>query len=349
VDFVTGRINAFPMNVVEFAGQGRMEVKTRPTPRPAADEVLLAVKQVGVCGTDAIIFKGGLAQRVSPGRILGHEMFGVVAEPSADGLFKSGDRVVVEPTISCGVCAACQRGLRHVCERLKILGIDTDGALQEFWAVSTNRIHKLPDAISADHATLVEPLAVSVHAVRLAEIKSGERIVVIGGGPIGLMIGLLARRVGGEVLVLEVNPFRQAFARELGFTVRDPSSLSAAELLDGFKNVGGAEVIFEASGSTPGARLLTALAGVHGRLIVVGIQKSDAPFNLYEIFQRELSLQGVRAYTRKDFMEAIRLLAEAELDLTPFITQRYPLAHIQTALESTQSGAGVMKIIIQVS
>ncbi len=337
---------AWMMKAAIYLGAGRTEVLEKPVPTPAAGEVLLAVKQVGVCGTDLLIFQGGMAHRAGPGRILGHEMVAVVAETSGEGNFKAGDRVVVEPTVSCGHCRACRRGLTHVCQHLRFFGIDADGALQQFGAVPADRLHKVPAAIVDEHAVLVEPLAVAVHDVRQAAVQPGETVAVIGGGPIGLFIALLARRAQAKPVVLEINPYRLAFARQLGLEAWNPQERSPAEFMEEFTDGAGAEVVFEVSGSATGARLLTDLAAVRGRLMVVGIQGREVPMDLFQVFYRELSVQGARAYSSADFKEALRLIADKEINPAPFITQRYPLKDIQAALEFARSGAPVMKLLI---
>ena len=334
------------MKAAIYTGNGRMEVLEKPVPKPSSGEVLLAVGRVGICGSDLLIFQGGMSHRAGPGRILGHEMVAVVAETTVGGIVQAGDRVVVEPTVSCGHCRACRRGLTHVCQHLRFLGIDADGALQQFWAVPANRLHKVPDAILDDCAAMVEPLAVAVHDVHLGAVRAGETVAIIGGGPIGLLIALLAKRAGGKVVVLEINLHRLAFARQLGLDAWNPQERSSVKFLREFTDGVGADVVFEASGSVMGARLMTSLAAIRGRLIIVGIQGKKVPVDLFQVFYRELSVQGTRAYSSEDFKEAIRLISDEEINLSEFISHRYPLRDIQAAMELARSGTPVMKILI---
>jgi 2-desacetyl-2-hydroxyethyl bacteriochlorophyllide A dehydrogenase len=323
------------MKVAILASAGRLEVLEKPQPKPTATEALLKVEHVGICGTDRLIFQGGLAQRARPGRILGHEMVGVIVKATPDGKFQAGQRVVVEPTVACGECAACRRGLPHVCLQLKFLGIDADGALQQWWAVPTDRLHQVPAQLLPEHAALVEPLAVAVHAVRRAALQPGEQVAVIGGGPIGLLIALLAQRSGALVQVWEITPHRLAFARQLGLTASQPQA-----------NGPEADVVFEASGSADGVRLLTALAAVAARLIVVGIQGREVSLDLYQVFHRELTIRGTRAYSSQDFREALRLIADGEINVGSFISHHFALCDVQAALELAGSGAPTLKIMI---
>lgn len=334
------------MKAAIYRGPGCVEIAEKPIPQTASGEVLLQIRRVGVCGTDLLIFQGGMPERAKPGRILGHEMVAVIAGPENSGGFQPGTRVVVEPTVACGHCQACRSGFTHVCENLRFLGIDADGALQEFWSVPEDRLHSIPETISDDHAALIEPLAVAVHDVRLAAIQPGETVAVIGGGPIGLMIALLARRAGARVILLEMNAHRLTFAHGLGFQVGDVSLIDSRELIRDFTQGAGANVVFEVSGSAGAARLMTALAAVRGRLIAVGIQGRETSIDLFQIFYRELSLHGVRAYTREDFQEAIRLIASGEIDLAGFISRRFPMVEVQSALKLALSGAPVIKALI---
>jgi (R,R)-butanediol dehydrogenase/meso-butanediol dehydrogenase/diacetyl reductase len=335
------------MKAAIYIGKGQLELVEKPIPKPLPCEILLEVSRAGICGTDLRIFQGHLQERVSSRRILGHEAVGIIREISIDGKFKMGDRVVVEPTISCGNCAACHQGFTNVCQNLRILGIDQDGAFQQFWTVPNNRLHQVPATIADDHATMIEPLAVAVHAVRLSALRTGEMATVIGAGTIGVLIAILARKIGAKVVLLEINPYRLEFAKGLQFIAFNPNEQGAAKAMSEFTQGAGSNVVFEASGSADGARSMTSFAVVRGRIVVVGIHSHETPVNLYQIFSRELSLQGSRAYSSDDFKEAIRLLADGEINLAPFISKHYPLEQLQAAMEAVSAG-NVMKILADI-
>jgi (R,R)-butanediol dehydrogenase / meso-butanediol dehydrogenase / diacetyl reductase len=342
-------VRLFPlMKAAIYVGQGRFELVEKPMPKRLLHETLLEVSRAGVCGTDLRIFQGHLQNRVGPRRILGHEAIALVRETSSHGKLKTGDRVVVEPTISCGDCTACRQGFTHVCQNLRILGIDQDGAFQHFWTVPDHRLHQVPDAIADDQATMIEPLAVAVHAVRLSALRASETVAIVGAGTIGLLIAMLARKNGAQIVVLENNPYRLEFARQLQFQAFDPKEQAAVQTASAFTEGSGMNVIFEASGSIGGARLMTSLAAVRGRVILVGIHDHETPVDLYQIFSRELSVQGMRAYSSQDFMEAIRLLSAGEINLAPFISKHYKLEQLQQAMELAVSGAPAMKILVDI-
>jgi 2-desacetyl-2-hydroxyethyl bacteriochlorophyllide A dehydrogenase len=334
------------MKAAIYIGKGRFELVEMPAPKPLPGESLVEISRAGICGTDLRIFQGHMQARVGSRRILGHEAVGVIRETLANGKFKVGDRVVIEPAISCGVCVACQQGFTNVCQNLRILGIDQDGAFQQFLAVQDSCLHQVPDAISDDHAAMIEPLAVAVHALRLSTLRAGETVTVIGAGTIGMLIALLARKNGAKVVLLEINLYRLEFARQFQFEAFNPEDQGQAALE--VSRQAEMMVVFEASGSLGGARLMTSLAAVRGRTIVVGIHGHETPVDLYQIFSRELSVQGTRAYCSVDFKEAIRLLSSGEINLAPFISRHYPLEQIQAAVELGVSGAPVMKILADI-
>ena len=316
------------MKAAVYIGDGRFELEETPLPKPAPGESLLEMSCAGVCGTDLRIFQGHLRERVGARRILGHEAVSIVREPGAQSSFCAGDRVVIEPTLSCGQCRPCRRGATHVCQNLRLLGIDVDGAFRQFWAVPEHRLHKLPDHLADDHAALIEPLAVAVHAVRQAKLAGGETVVVIGAGPIGVLIALLSRNAGAKVVVFEINADRVKFARQLQLNVLDSRGEDGRDAVMELTQGAGADVLFEASGSAAGARLVTSLASVQGRIVLVGIHDKNTPVDLYQIFSRELSIQGIRSYSSGDFRQAIVLAAAGELHLAAFISRQFPLERL---------------------
>ena len=336
------------MKAAVYLGGGQFELLEKPVPKLLPGESLLEVSRVGICGTDLRICQGHMKNRVHPGRILGHEAVATIRETCQDGKFKTGDRVAVEPKIFCETCVPCRQGFTNVCENLCVLGIDADGAFQQFWAVPDHRLHHVPEAIAEDHAAMIEPLAVAVHAVRLSAVQPGQTVAVIGAGTIGLMIATLARKKGAAVVVLEINPHRMEFARRLQFEVLNSAELNNTRAASRFASGSEASVIFEASGAAEGARLMTALAAVRGRVILVGIHNEQTPTDLNQIFVRELSIQGTRAYSGSDFKEAIRLLSTGEINLASYVSKHYPLSQLQAAMEYALSGAPTMKILIDV-
>src|SRR6266498_2496372 len=166
------------MRASYYHGNRTFRTGPAPMPEPKADEALLRVRRVGICGTDRHIYQGHLDHRVPKGGIIGHETFAEVVEAPPGSGFTKADRVVVEPVLSCGACRACRIGATYVCYKLKVLGVDVPGGMQDYWAVPTDRLLKVPDSLSDDHAALVEPLAVATFVFNGAQVKDGYALVV---------------------------------------------------------------------------------------------------------------------------------------------------------------------------
>ena len=200
--------------------EGHEQITTGPCSplQPGAGQVQIRVSHCGICGTDLHVFHGRMDHRVKLPQIIGHEMSGTV-EAVGNGVvdWKAGDRVTVRPLDPCGSCPACKAGHSHICMNLKFIGIDSPGAMQELWTVPVHTLHRLPGNLSLAQAALIEPISVACHDVRMGEVKTGEYAVVLGGGPIGLLIGLVARAAGARVLVSEINPYRIQLAKSLGW------------------------------------------------------------------------------------------------------------------------------------
>ena len=316
-------------------------------PAPGRDEALLRVRRVGICGTDLHIFQGHLDHRVPKGGVIGHETFGEVVEaPGASG-FTSGDRVVVEPVVCCGACRACRMGASYLCYQLKVLGVDLPGGMREYWAVSASRLLRVPDSISDDHAALIEPLAVAVHDVIRADVKRGDAVLVVGGGPIGTLIALVARHRGARVVVAEVNPFRldilEAFALE-----RVGPGTDVVKWTDQWTDGTGVDVAFEVTGNPLAARTVADVVRVWGTVSIVAIHAEPVPVNLYQMFARELVMHGSRLYARADWEEAIRLVASGAVPVGPLVSRRIPLESLQRGMEEALGGGPVMKVLVEV-
>ena len=315
---------------------------------PGPDEVRIEVSHCGICGTDLHIFHGAMDQRVSMPAVLGHEMSGTINKLGA-GVedFAAGDRVVVMPLGPCGACPACAAGHSHICHNLDFLGIDTPGAFQSYWTVPATTVHRVPDNLALKHGALIEPLAVACHDVRLAGVKPGDQVVVLGGGPIGMLVALVAQEAGAEVMVSEINPYRVDMARQLGMEAVNPREVDLVERVMKRTDGAGADIVFEVSGSQAGATIMTELLRTRGLAVIVAIFAQKPQIDLFRFFWRELRLQGVRVYESQDFADAIALAARATLPLDQLITDIRPLSALQSGFEDLEKGGQVMKILLE--
>ena len=335
------------MKAALYAGNKSISVGESVPQSPGPGQVRLQVAYCGICGTDLHIYQGHMDKRVDIPQVVGHEMSGEIAEigPDVTG-WQVGDRVVVRPLDPCGNCPACEAGHAHICYNLKFLGIDTPGAFQGWWTVPAHTLHRLPENLTLDEAALIEPLAVACHDVGRAQITPGEHVVVIGGGPIGMLVSMVAKHQGADVLVSEVNPFRVSFARELGLDAINPLEDSLEAAVDERTHGVGADVVFEVSGSQAGASTMTSLLRTRGRIVVVAIFSEPPQIDLFRFFWRELELKGARVYEPQDFDQAIKLAAAGTLPLSKLISAKLPLEGLQTAFEQIESSTEMMKVLI---
>ncbi|MFE2971257.1 zinc-binding dehydrogenase [Streptomyces sp. NPDC059340] len=314
---------------------------------PGAGEVELAPAFVGICGTDLHIFHGDMDARVGAPAVLGHEMSGRVVRvgPGVEG-WQPGDAVTVMPLRWDGTCPACRSGHQHVCQNLDFIGIDSPGAMQQRWVVPASTLIRLPESLALDRAALVEPTAVAVHDVGRAKVTEGEKVVVVGGGPVGVLIALVARAAGAEVRVVELSAHRRLLAKELGLTVWDPAADDIGALVGEWTQDAGADVAFEVSGAAGGVDTTVDVLGVRGRLCLVAIHPRPREVNLHRFFWRELTLIGARLYDRSDFEKAVALVADGTIPAERLISKVVPLSQAPAAFEALEGGDDVMKILV---
>lgn len=335
------------MSAAYYLGNREFSVRAAQSVPPGPGEVQIAVAYTGLCGTDLHILHGDMDSRVTLPAIIGHEMSGTIAEVG-DGVedWAAGDGVTVMPLRWCGRCAACLAGHQHVCQRLEFVGIDSTGSLQSRWNVPASLLVGLPHGLSLREAALAEPTAVAVHDVRRAALQLGERALIVGGGPVGLLIALTARAAGAEVVIAEIDAFRRKVAAGLGLATVDPGVADIAEFTDGWTSGAGADVVFEVSGTQPGADTAVASLGVRGRLVVVGIHPVPRAISLHRVFWRELAIIGARVYQRRDFETALALLAGGQIPADSVISRVLSLGEVTDAFTAMESGGQVMKVLL---
>lgn len=336
------------MQAVFYEGHRQIRVGRRDPIAPGDDEVQLKVSHCGICGTDLHIFHGAMDQRVTMPQVLGHEMSGTVYRRGAAGEhFRIGERVTVMPLAPCGACPACAAGHQHICHHLKFLGIDTPGAFQTCWTVPASAVYRLPDNLSLKHGAMIEPLAVACHDVRLAAVQEGDQVVVLGGGPIGVLVALVAQQAGADVILSEINPYRVELARNLGMEAVNPQEADLTARVMSKTGQAGADIVFEVSGSQDGASIMTELLRTRGLAVIVAIFAQPPKIDLFRFFWRELRLQGVRVYEPQDFTDAIALAASGSLPLDELITDIRPLSALKSGFEDMEKGGQVMKILLE--
>ncbi|MFL5997540.1 MAG: zinc-binding dehydrogenase [Streptomyces sp.] len=332
---------------VRYTAARTLDTAPADTRSPGPGEVELAPAYVGICGTDLHIFHGDMDARVAAPAVLGHEMSGRVVRvgPDLEG-WQPGDAVTVMPLRWDDTCPACRSGHQHICQHLDFIGIDSPGAMQQRWTVPAATLVRLPDSLPLDRAALVEPTAVAVHDVGRAGVRDGEKVVVVGGGPVGVLIALVARATGADVRVVELSAHRRLLAEELGLAAWDPAAVDVPELVREWTGDAGADVAFEVSGAAGGMDTAVEVLGVRGRLCLVAIHPKPREINLHRFFWRELTLVGARLYARSDFEKAVALVADGTIPVERLISKVVPLTEAPAAFEALEGGGDVMKILV---
>lgn len=287
---------------------GEFLLKEKPAPQRQEGEALLKINKVGICGTDLHAYGGNQAFFTYP-RILGHELAAEVLEigENNEGI-EVGDKVVVMPYISCGKCIACRNGKTNCCTNIKVLGVHTDGGMQEQITVPTNILLKANN-LSDNEMAIVEPLAIGAHAVRRAGIMAGETVAVVGCGPIGIGIMKLAQIAGAKVIAIDTNEHRLAYAKEkIGVDYIVKAGNNAINDISKITNGDFCTAVFDASGNKYALEACPDYMSHGGRFILVGLSKNELTFNHPAIHAKEMTLMCSRNATTEDFEYVISVL-----------------------------------------
>jgi L-iditol 2-dehydrogenase len=327
-----------------------------PPPELGPKDVLVRVAACGICGSDVHGYDGSSGRRVPP-IVMGHEAAGTVVEVGpAVRRVTAGDRVTFDSTISCGGCEACQRGAVNLCVNRRVLGVSCGeyrqpGAFAEFVAVPEQIVYPLPASCPFEHAAMVEPVSVAVHAVERLKVAHGERAVVVGSGMIGLLVIQALKVAGcGEVIAMDIDDSRLALAKELGatFTV-NAKAVDVTNAVMAQTGSKGADLAVEVVGNA--AALATAIGCVRrgGRIGLVGNLAPEVPFPLQAVVTRELTLLGSCA-SSGEYPIAIELIASGAIRVAPLISATAPLTEGQRWFDRLYAGEPrLMKVILQPS
>jgi L-iditol 2-dehydrogenase len=316
-------------------------VKKVKKPVPGPYEALVKVYCIGVCGSDIHYYEHGKIGRyvVESPIILGHELAGDVIQVGDKVRNVSvGDRVAVEPGVTCGRCAYCKSGRYNLCPDVVFMATPpVDGAWAEYVTVRSDFLFKLPDSISYEEGALLEPLSVGIHAMNRAQAGPGDRVFISGLGPIGLLACVAAKLYGvSEITGSEVVAERRDLAGVLGVDcVLDPSDATAFSQANAHHE--GYDIVVESSGNGTAIRNTVAMAKRGGRIVLIGLPSADEiPLNVSQIIDGEMDVMGVFRYVNT-YETAIRALASIPYDIRSIITHSFPLEQIQEALELSRT------------
>ena len=334
------------MKAAIWYGGKDIRIEEVPLPKIKDDEVLVKVKAVSICGSDLHAYLGISKRRVPP-LVMGHEFSGEVTKLGKKVKnFSEGERVVVEPIISCGTCQLCRQGSNNICQNLQLVGLHVSGAFSEYVSVPAKKCYTLPMAVSFEEASLIEPLAVAVHAVNLASLEKKESICIIGSGAIGLMTLQVAREKGvRNIVALDTLEYRLAVARKFGATTtinvtkEDPVQKILADR--------GADAVFEAVGHQQTVQQGLGMVKKGGTVIIIGMLEATMQLPMLDITVKEIELHGSYGYTSDDFQQALNLISKKKVKVIPLITHLLPLDNIKHGFEILSLAAeNVIKVVL---
>jgi L-iditol 2-dehydrogenase len=339
------------MQALVFHGIHQLIVEDAPEPVLAPGEVLVQVAACGICGSDLHGYLGHSPRRTrSIPLIMGHEFTGQVAAlgPDVPDGLRVGQRVVVQPQISCGRCRACRAGLTNICPNMAILGIERAGGFAERVVVPAHRLFPLPDALSDQEGALVETLAVEVHLFRQMARPLMRTVVVLGAGAQGLLAVQLARRTGAsQIIVTDMVPHRLRLAEQMGATATLRADGEVVATIMRLTGGWGADFVVDAAGAAATRRQGVAMLAPGGTLGLVGLGPGDTPVDFGPVINRELTLQGSYCYSDDDFMLALELIAAGHIQVSAML-EVAPLREGASCFEQLLDPAGSLtKVLLQ--
>ncbi len=320
-----------------------IEVKEIAIPVPKEDEVLIKVHCIGICGSDVHYYEHGRIGRyvVDKPIILGHELAGTVVEAGSKVTnVKPGDRVAVEPGVTCGRCDYCKAGRYNLCPDVVFMATPpVDGAWAEYAVIRSDFAFKIPETMSFEQGALIEPFSVGIHAMNRGEVKPSDQMLVTGLGPIGLLAIQAAKMYGvTEIYASDVVEYRRQLALDMGATVVfDPSKQDISAELAGKTDGHGADVLIETSGNARAVSAAITSVRRGGRVVLVGMPAQDEiPVNINHLIDAELNVYGLFRYVNT-YQAAVQALSTPGLDVEKIITHSFSLEQIKEAVEMART------------
>jgi L-iditol 2-dehydrogenase len=328
---------------------GQIEYREIPLPQLQPDEVLIQVRRIGICGSDIHVFHGRHPYTSYP-IVQGHEVSGIISQVGKQVKFLSeADLVVFMPQVTCGECYPCRHGMYHICDSLKVMGFQTNGAAQEYFPIKADLVMKLPEVVALDHAALIEPISVAVHALSRFGNVAGLNVLVLGAGTIGNLVAQVAAASGAKkVLITDISEYKRNKARQCGLNnVVNPAKEELGKAILKTFGPDRADLILECVGVQATISEAIANARKGSAIIVVGVFGDKPSVDLGLVQDRELSLMGTLMYQRKDYVRAIELVAQGILHLDQMVTHRFAFKDYLNAYKTIESSGGnYLKVMI---
>ncbi len=341
------------MKAAVYYGPGKIKVEDVPAPEAGRGELILRVVSCAICGTDLRIYKHG-HKKVHPPHIIGHEVAGVIEKVGQDvKSYGDGQMVLLVTEVGCNTCRWCLEGRKNLCPEMKAFGYYYQGGFAQFMkvpeeAVNQNNLITIPESLSFEEASLIEPLSCCVNGQGYLNISSGDKVVVIGAGPIGLMHAELAKEKGAEVILIDVSSDRLQMAK--AFSISHFVDASCENSVKRVKEItgDGADVVIVACPSARAQEDAVRMAGVRGRVSFFGgLPPEDARINIdgNTVHYREIGIFGAFSSSNHQYAEALDIVNRGNFALKKFITASYPLSDIEKALKMLLDGKAIKVII----
>lgn len=304
---------------------GEIIFREIPKPEPAADEVVVKIMKIGICGSDIHVYHGKHPFTKYP-VTQGHEVSGRIVSVGSEVLgLTVGQKVTIEPQVYCGKCYPCRHGKYNLCEELKVMGFQTTGTASEYFAVKASKVTPLPEGMTYNEGAMIEPLAVTVHAAKRAGILTGRKVVILGAGPIGILLAQSVKAFGAsEVMVTDVSDYRLHLASECGadYTVNTRETDFNEALLHAF-GPDKADVIYDCAGNDTTINQAVRCARKGSQIILVAVFADMAKVDLAVLNDHELDLNTSMMYRHEDYLDAIQFVSEGKVHLRPLMSKHF--------------------------
>ena len=339
------------MKAIKLAEPWNISCVEMEKPTPKAGEALIRVVAAGICGSDIGAYRGS-NNLVSYPRIIGHELAGIVEsipENNRNGI-RVGDRVVVDPYLYCGHCYPCSIGRTNCCTDLKVLGVQVDGGMAEYYCHPADMLIKIPEGMTWEQAAMAEPLTISLHGIHRGGLKAGEFCAIYGAGPIGLVAGMVAQAYGAHAIVIDLVQERLDFARSVGIEYvinsgkEDPAA-AVAKITGGVM----AQQVMECTGANPCIRGCLDLVSNAGRVTLTGWPRKETSLPTDVITKKEVDIRGART-SAGEFQEALELIASGRVDMNRILSKTVSLDEAPAVVADIEKNPGrYMKVVVRVS
>lgn len=330
---------------------GEIEFREIPIPEITPGQVLVKIMKIGICGSDVHVYHGKHPFTKYP-VTQGHEVSAEVVETGAAVTgFRAGDKVTIQPQVTCGKCYPCRHGKYNLCEELKVMGFQTTGVASQFFAVDASKLTHLPADMSYDHGAMIEPLAVAVHAAKHGGDLAGKDIVVMGAGPIGNLVAQAAKGMGAaRIMITDISDFRLDLAKMCGadFCVNTRETNFGDAMVKAF-GPDKADIIYDCAGNniTIGQAIQYARKG--SKIVLVAVFAGMATVDLAVLNDHELDLDTTMMYRTEDYDDAIALVNEKKVDLGPLVSKHFAFRDYLEAYQYIEKNQETtMKVIINV-